>query len=175
MCVYNIDKRGAIQHPKDREPKMKTYKTLDQAREAKTTEVVKIIEIEHATEGRCFIGCKVPMAVLAGALKRKPMPEIKRLVAEYTTETDAEIEEIKAKALENCRCERCGVKVNGKTAYSQKEWANFCGKRVQVTACYCNSCRQLLTTIGAGEVTPMEERATEKPSHEPAYKGEADA
>jgi hypothetical protein len=154
---------------------MKTHKTLEDAREAKTTEVVKIIEIEHVSEGRCFIGCKVPMAMLTAAIKRTPHPEVKTLVAEYSPETDEEIEAIKAAAMGNCRCERCGEKVNGKTAYSQKEWAYFGGKRVQVTACYCNSCKQVLTTVGAGEVTPMEERATEKPGYEPAYKMEADA
>lgn len=154
---------------------MNTYKTLDAARAAKTTDTLKIVEIEHKTEGRCFVCCKVPMAVLAGALKRNQLPEVKALVAEHHAETDAEIEEIKAKALENCRCERCGVKVNGKTAYSQKEWAFFGGKRVQVNTCYCDSCRRVLTTVGAGEATPMQERATEKPSYEPAYKGEADA
>ena len=71
------------------------------------------------------------------------------------------------------RCERCSASLDTRKAYSQKEWSYFGGKRVQVTACYCNSCEQVLTTVGAGEVTPMEERATEKPSYE-AYKGEAD-
>ena len=73
------------------------------------------------------------------------------------------------------RCERCNDSLDSRKAYKQKEWAYFGGKLVQVTACYCDSCRKLLTTIGAGEVTPMEERASEKPSYEPAYKGEADA
>ena len=73
------------------------------------------------------------------------------------------------------RCERCSDSLDTRKAYKQKEWSCFGGKRVQVTACYCDSCRKLLTTIGAGEVTPMEERATDKPSYEPAYKGEADA
>lgn len=73
------------------------------------------------------------------------------------------------------RCERCSASLDTRKAYSQKEWSYLGGKRVQVTACYCNSCKQVLTTVGAGEVTPMGERATEKPSYEPAYKGEADA
>jgi len=154
---------------------MNTYKTLAAARAAKTTETVRIVEIEHVTEGRCFVCVKVPMAVLAGAIKRNQLPEVKALVSEYPAETDAEIEAIKTAALENCRCERCGVKVNGKTAYSQKEWTFFGGKRVQVNTCYCDSCRRVLTTVGAGETTPMEERATDKPSYEPAYKGEANS
>lgn len=73
------------------------------------------------------------------------------------------------------RCERCGDSLDTRKAYKQKEWSFLGGKRVQVTACYCDSCRKLLTTIGAGEVTPMEERASEKPSYEPAYKEEANA
>lgn len=154
---------------------MNTYKTLDEARKNKTAEVVRVIEIEHAEQGRCFICCKVPMAALAKALANKPMPEIKSLVAEHDILSDEEIAAIKEQALNNCKCERCGAKVNGRTAYKQKEWANFAGRRVRVTAYYCDSCQKLLATIGAGEMTPMEERASEKPSYEPAYKGEADA
>ena len=72
-------------------------------------------------------------------------------------------------------CERCGTKVDSRTAYSQLEWSRFGGKKVQVKAHYCESCRKVLQSVGMGEVSAMKERAAEVPSYEPTHKPEADA
>ena len=68
------------------------------------------------------------------------------------------------------RCERCGEKVDSRTAYSQLEWARFGGKKVQVKAHYCEGCRRTLQAVGVGEVSAMEERAANVPGHEPETK-----
>jgi len=68
------------------------------------------------------------------------------------------------------KCERCGEKIDTRKAYSQKEWSRFGSQKVRVTAYYCGSCRSLLTSIGAGEITDMEHRAGYVPSYEPTTK-----
>ena len=72
-------------------------------------------------------------------------------------------------------CERCGTKVDSRTAYSQLEWSRFGGKKVRVKAHYCDSCRKVLQAVGMGEISAMEEKAAEVPSYEPTHKPEADA
>ena len=57
------------------------------------------------------------------------------------------------------RCERCGEKVDTRTAHKQLEWAKFNGKKVQVEACYCDGCLRTLNAVGMGEKSAMEERA----------------
>ena len=58
-----------------------------------------------------------------------------------------------------CKCEKChSAVVDMRTAYGQVE--NYRGGKVK--AYYCDGCRQLLMTIGAGEFTAMEERAAQK-------------
>lgn len=59
------------------------------------------------------------------------------------------------------KCERCGSKINI-NVYRQAE-----GKYV---AYYCHDCRQLLTQIGAGEHTAMQERAGDRPDNTPYTK-----
>lgn len=83
---------------------------------------------------------------------------------------DAEYE--KEEADYQTKCERCGEKIDTRTAYSQTEWSRFNGQKVQVIAHYCDDCKQLLTQIGLGEHTDMEERSTVVPGAELAYKGE---
>jgi Zn finger protein HypA/HybF involved in hydrogenase expression len=68
------------------------------------------------------------------------------------------------------KCERCGNKIDTRKSYSQKEWSRFGTQKVQVTAFYCNSCKNILNTIGAGEITDMEHRAGYVPSYEPQTK-----
>jgi len=53
------------------------------------------------------------------------------------------------------RCNRCGKVINPATAYSQMERM----QGVQVKTYYCNDCHKLLSTIGAGEYTALEEAA----------------
>ncbi len=73
---------------------MKTFETLGEAR-SKATTMQKIIKIRHRDAGVCYIITKCPLSMLAAALRKTPMPEIKELLTEYDKETDAEIEEIK--------------------------------------------------------------------------------
>lgn len=56
------------------------------------------------------------------------------------------------------RCERCGATLDTRKAYHQQERTSYGGKTVLVVAYYCDSCRQLLTAIGMGEHTPMQDR-----------------
>ena len=67
-------------------------------------------------------------------------------------------------------CERCGTKVDSRTAYSQLEWARFSGKKVQVKAYYCEGCRRTLQAVGMGEKSAVEGRAADVPSYEPDTK-----
>jgi hypothetical protein len=67
-------------------------------------------------------------------------------------------------------CERCGTAIDTRKTYHQQERMSFGGGTVKVAAYYCNHCRQLLTEIGKGEYTPMQERATDIPDNTPTYK-----
>jgi len=69
-------------------------------------------------------------------------------------------------------CERCGQVLDIRTAKNQKEWMRHGGSKVQVIAYYCDGCHALLTTIGKGEWTPMQERAAYVPSYEPTTKND---
>jgi hypothetical protein len=153
---------------------MDTYKTLDQARAAKG-EALKaiygsyILCIEHKDNGVCYIGSKVNAQIMRGCLARKPMPEIIRVISEHDPRTDeqqaADKAKILAEAAANRKCERCGCHVSG-DAYHQTERSPW----GPVTAYYCDSCRQLLTQIGAGEHTAMQERAGDRPDNTPYTK-----
>lgn len=68
------------------------------------------------------------------------------------------------------KCERCNAKIDTRKVYSQKEWTRFGGQKVQVTAYYCDSCHNILTSVGAGEITDMEHRSGYVPSYEPHTK-----
>lgn len=63
-------------------------------------------------------------------------------------------------------CERCGAKVDSRTAYSQLEWTRIGGKKVRVKTHYCESCRKVLQAVGMGEKSAMEERSASTPSRE---------
>ena len=148
---------------------METHKTLESARAAAkaNSEIRFVLEIDHIGEGRCFIGVKAPMAALKIALDRKPMAEIKRLVAEHAIQTAEEIKSASETALrDRTKCERCGNKIDGNIAYSQKERYI----RHTVTAWYCDSCRGLLANIGMGEFDGLQERASAGGSREPYTK-----
>ena len=67
-------------------------------------------------------------------------------------------------------CERCGTDIDTRKAYHQQEPMSWGGKTIKATAYYCDHCRQLLTMIGKGECTPMQERATDRPDNTPTYK-----
>ena len=148
---------------------MDTYKTLDQARAAKGSIANCILEIEHRDAGICFIGSKAPMSLMQAALKAKPMVEIVRVIAEHDRRDDAQIASdnarIEAEADAHRKCERCGEHVS-KTAYRQTERSPW----GPVTAYYCDSCRQLLTQIGAGEHTALQDRASDRPDNTPYTK-----
>lgn len=68
------------------------------------------------------------------------------------------------------RCDRCHAEVDGDVAYKQQEWTSWAGKRVRVTAYYCQACAGTLRAIGAGERSAMEERASSRPDMTPEHK-----
>jgi hypothetical protein len=145
---------------------MTTHKTLDAARIAAKSDrqVRSIVEIDHATEGRCYIGVRATMAALNVALAHKPMAEIKRLVAEHATQTAEEIKTAREQVLrDHTKCERCAKKIDGNAAYSQQE--RYMGHAVR--AWYCEPCRRLLSNIGMGEFDGLQERAGAGGSREP--------
>ncbi len=154
---------------------MNTFEAVDLARAAATEDTYCILEIEHRDLGRCFIRSRAGRKPFEAALRRKPMAEIERVVAEHSllsaaeqVAMEAEIEAEVARDLEhNTRCHRCGCHVDGQTAYSQKEWMRIGAAKVQVATYYCDGCKSLLCGIGAGEHTAMEERAATVPSYEP--------
>lgn len=67
-------------------------------------------------------------------------------------------------------CERCGKSLDTRKAYHQQERMSWGGSTIKVAAYYCGHCRQLLTMIGKGERTPMQDRASDRPDNTPTYK-----
>lgn len=67
-------------------------------------------------------------------------------------------------------CRRCGAAVDTRRAYHQQERVSLGGGTATVATHYCDRCRRLLTGIGRGEHTPMQERATEMPDNTPTHK-----
>lgn len=147
---------------------MTTHDTLNQARiYAKALSGARCIaEINHSTFGRCYIVVKVPVASLRSVLRSNPIPEIQSIIAEHSIYTPAEISAMRTEALRNSHCERCYASIDGNTAYHQREWS----QGMQVTAFYCESCRTLLSAIGAGECTALQERASSRGCTEPQTK-----
>lgn len=88
--------------------------------------IVSIIEIDHATQGRCYIGSRVSMATLA----THPIPEILQMVAEYPVTRAVYVPPPP-------RCQRCCAPV-------------------PETTDYCASCRRLLAMWGAQADEPRE-------------------
>lgn len=110
---------------------MTTHQTLTAAQAAAVTgyghgHIVSIVEIDHATQGRCYIGSRVPMATLA----TKPIPEILRMIAEYPV--------IRAAYVPPPSC--CGR----------------CGDTIPDDADYCASCQRLFAIWGANADEPRE-------------------
>lgn len=65
------------------------------------------------------------------------------------------------------RCTRCVTRVDRETAPSQMEWGRLGSTRVRVRAYYCDACYRLLTTIGRGERSAMQDRAAAHPDFTP--------
>lgn len=110
---------------------MTTHQTLTAAQAATTTgyghaHIVSIIEIDHATQGRCYIGSRVSMATLA----TKAIPDIVRMIAEYPVVHPDYVPPTPI-------CQRCAV-------------------RVPEHSDYCTSCRRLLAVWGANADEPVE-------------------
>jgi hypothetical protein len=148
---------------------MDTYKTLNEARTAKGKIAHCILEIEHKDSGICFVGSKCGIKAMQYSIDHSPKGAIIRTIAEHDCRTDAQVtidaEMVNAEMDKNRRCDRCGTHV-AKTVYSQKEGSQW----GPVTVYYCDSCRQLLTSIGAGEHTAMQERADERQDNTPVTK-----
>jgi Zn finger protein HypA/HybF involved in hydrogenase expression len=64
------------------------------------------------------------------------------------------------------KCTRCGKAIDTRNTYSQIE--NWQGKKV--ISHYCDGCKTLLTTIGQGEYTAMQDRAQVNPGYEQGNK-----
>jgi hypothetical protein len=77
---------------------MQTYKTIQIARSAAADGAVQIVEIEHATEGRCYIVAKCSIEYLRKALAAKPMAEVVEVIAGHGLLSDAEIKAISERA-----------------------------------------------------------------------------
>lgn len=78
---------------------MTLYPTLEAAREASKrskVQIVTLLEIEHKISGVQFIGVTCTLSTLKLALKRKPIPEIVRILSEHSPKTDEELAEEKA-------------------------------------------------------------------------------
>lgn len=151
---------------------MTIHPTLEAARAAAAANpaIVRIIEIETAAGEIGYIGAKTGLAGLQVALKGATLPGTRRLIAEHPLRCEAEVRAaVDAHLATECRCERCGAHVDGRTAYQQRE--SIGGGR-QVVAYYCDSCRTVLQAVGAGERTAMDERAAERPSAEPYTKAD---
>jgi len=154
---------------------MTTHETLEQARDAAASvaAAAAIIEIDHATQGRCYIVAKCGADALGKALVARPMPAILSVIGDHDILTDADRAARTAEWLRTeTRCGRCKEQIDGNTAYQQDERARFGGRVVIVTAHYCESCRSLLQSIGAGEYTDMQARASEQPSMEISHKAD---
>jgi len=63
-------------------------------------------------------------------------------------------------------CPRCGHRIDSRKSYGQKE--SYLGH--QVMTYYCDDCRKLLSAIGSGEHTALEDKASHKPSPELVHK-----
>jgi len=86
------------------------------------------------------------------------------------TETEAVWEKEEKDYFEHC--ERCGQMVDTRVAYHQMERGWFGGREVKVKAYYCKDCYQVLSAVGAGERTALEDRATEAPDNTPETKSD---
>jgi Zn finger protein HypA/HybF involved in hydrogenase expression len=148
---------------------MDTYKTLDQARQAKGSIAQYILEIEHRDNGHCFIGSKVPAKVMTAALANKIGHEITAVIADFDPRNSEQIAadnaRYEAEADKERKCERCGCHVE-RTAYSQIEQSQY-GPAITY---YCSACHQLMTQIGTGEHTAMQAKTTETPDNTPKTK-----
>ena len=136
---------------------MTTYATINDARAgAKSVSGARcVVGIIHSSNGQCYIVSKAPLANLRRVLAANPLPEILSTLAEYPLLTDSETAAMRAESLRHSHCERCHSVIDGNTAYHQSErWGRW-----QVTAFYCEACRSLLSAIGAGEHTALQERA----------------
>lgn len=148
---------------------MDTYKTLSEARTAKGHVAHCILEIEHRHRGICYIGSKAGLKPFRVVLAAKPHPEIIRIISEHDRRTDeqqaADNARFDAEADAHRKCERCGTHI-GRDAYHQIERSYF-GK---VIAYYCDSCQRLLTQIGTGEHTAMQDRSSIRQDNTPYTK-----
>ena len=111
-------------------------------------------------------------AVLTGGQVRAVIPAaLVEVVERGITEAKASAERSRQAAVQNVKCERCGVGVDAGVAYSQRERMQFGGAFVPVTAYYCEECARLLQQVGAGERSAMQKRGAGE-GREPEHKGD---
>lgn len=133
---------------------MQTYQTIEDAQEAATSSIYVIAEIDHAVEGRCYILCRCSVEGLVKALAAKPMPEIIRVVRGHEI-----VRKPAAPLTGRGKCERCARVIDLSTAYHQPERVRWQGTVVTMETYYCEGCRSLLSMIGQGEYTELQDRA----------------
>jgi hypothetical protein len=143
---------------------MKTRRTLEEAREmAKTANALTVLEIEHETEGRCYIAARAYRSVVDRYLAEGKLPGVTRIIADYP---------VTEPVVEPTRCDRCDAVVDPATAYSQQQTTRCGSSKVKYTAHYCDDCARLLQAVGMGEHTAMQERASAQPDMTPETKAD---
>ena len=109
--------------------------------------------------------------ILVGAKDGKPVYVRLATRPELAAAIEAHLTAARERHLaEDTRCDRCGSHVDGRSCYHQQEWTRLGGSRVKATAYYCAGCAALRQTIGQGERSAMEERASERPDMTPESK-----
>lgn len=116
---------------------MNTFKKIEAAREhAQNNNVSYVIEIEHKTDGHCYIAARVG----AEQLRKAGPTEIATIIADYPARVynAADLE-----ALMPQHCERCGRKLNKESTHlHNSSYQGITGK-----AAYCDNCHKLLSTM----------------------------
>ena len=135
---------------------MMTHKTLDAARAINGDGAVAIAEIEHSSDGRCYIRIKAAMDILRTALAVKPMPEIVALIAEHPAMSmeQAATYRISQEAGQsedlrnNTRCHGCGKQIDGTVARGHEGLMYLGGRQAKVMDLYCDTCYNVRSAMG---------------------------
>jgi len=110
---------------------MTIYKTLADAKAAVVETDRAIAEIQHATEGRCFVRIGCSLETLRMVLKCKPIPVIVNLVREHEAHAPVAI---------HLHCERCRKALDAKTAMYRPGTYRMGGNAIKTNDPYCAAC-----------------------------------
>ena len=112
---------------------MNTYQTLEAAREAAPVDAQRILKIEHATEGKCFIAAKAPVKIVKRFMAEGHLPEIKTVYEEYSMAAPAPVSY-------DPHCYTCRAELDPATAKSGKVTMHLRSAKMEVTVHYCSHC-----------------------------------